>query len=128
MLDTSVCVELLRGRAPAGRLPPAPDCVLSVITVAELEVGIRRSVRPAAQRRAVQAFTDLFEVLPWDVETTGHYGEIRVDLEKRGVVIGPLDMLIAAHARRLGATLVTANVSELSRVAGLSCFEWEQGQ
>jgi len=49
MLDTSVCVELLRGRAPAGRLPPTPECVLSVITVAELEVGIRRSVRPAAQ-------------------------------------------------------------------------------
>jgi len=128
MLDTSVCVELLRGRAPAVRLPPTPDCVLSVITVAELEVGIRRSVRPAAQRRAVQAFTDLFEVLPWDVETTGHYGEIRVDLEKRGVVIGPLDMLIAAHARRLGATLVTANVREFSRVPGLSHFEWEQGQ
>jgi tRNA(fMet)-specific endonuclease VapC len=126
MLDTSVCVELLRGRVPAVPLPEAPDCVLSVITVAELEVGIRRSARPAAQRRAVQAFTDLFEVLSWDVETTGHYGEIRVDLERRGVVIGPLDMLIAAHARRLAATLVTANVREFSRVAGLSCLEWTQ--
>ena len=126
MLDTSVCVELLRGRVPTVRLPAPPDSVLSVITVAELEVGIRRSARPAAQRQAVQAFTDFFEILPWDVETTGHYGEIRVDLEKRGVVIGPLDMLIAAHARRLGATLVTANVGEFSRVAGLSCFEWKR--
>jgi tRNA(fMet)-specific endonuclease VapC len=127
MVDTSVCVELLRGRAPQSRLPEASDCVLSVITVAELEVGIRRSARPAAQRKAVEAFTDLFEVLPWDLQTATHYGELRVDLEKRGVVIGPLDLLIAAHARRLGATLVTANIREFSRVAGLSCFDWSRG-
>jgi tRNA(fMet)-specific endonuclease VapC len=125
MLETSVCAELLRGRVPTVRLPATSDCVLSVIALAELEVGIHRSVRPAEQRRAVQAFVDFFEVLPWDVQTTVHYGEIRVDLEKRGVVIGPLDLLIAAHARRLGATLVTANVREFSRVAGLSCFEWK---
>ncbi len=125
MLETSVCVDLLRGRAAPARLPETADCVLSVITVAELEVGIRRSARPAAQRKAVEAFTALFRVLSWDVETTGHYGELRVDLEKRGVAIGALDLLIAAHARRLGLTLVTANLREFSRVAGLSCFEWK---
>lgn len=125
MLETSVCVDLLRGRAVPARLPETSDCVLSVITLAELEVGIRRSARPAAQRKAVEAFTALFQVLPWDVETTGHYGELRVDLEKRGVAIGPLDLLIAAHARRLGVTLVTANLREFSRVVGLSCFEWK---
>ena len=125
MLDTSVCVDLLRGRVAKARLPAPSECALSVITVAELEVGIRRSVRPAAQRKAVEAFTDLFDVLPWDLQATGHYGELRVDLEKRGLVIGPLDMLIAAHARRLGSTLVTANVREFRRVAGLACFEWK---
>ncbi|HEX9945411.1 MAG TPA: type II toxin-antitoxin system VapC family toxin [Thermoanaerobaculia bacterium] len=107
------------------RLPAVSECVLSVITVAELEVGIRRSARPAAQRKAVEAFTEIFEVLPWDLQTTGHYGEVRVDLEKRGVVIGPLDLLIAAHALRFGATLVTANMREFRRVAGLPCFEWK---
>ena len=125
MLDTSVCVSLIRGRAAQTRLPAASECVLSVITVAELEVGIRRSVRPAAQRRAVEALTEIFEVLPWDLQTTRHCGEVRVDLEKRGLVIGPLDMLIAAHALRLGATLVTANIGEFQRVAGLPCFEWK---
>ena len=124
MLDTSVCVELLRGRSATTSLPDAADCVLSVITLAELEVGIRRSARPAAQRKAVDAFTDLFEVALWDVESAGHYGELRVDLEKRGAVIGPLDLLIAAHARRLGSTLVTANAREFQRVSGLSCLEW----
>lgn len=124
MLDTSVCVDLLRGRVAKARLPAPSECVLSVVTVAELEVGIRRSVRPAAQRKAVEAFTDVFDVLPWDLQTAGHYGQLRVDLEKRGVMIEPLDMLIAAHARRLGSTLVTANVREFRHVAGLSCFEW----
>lgn len=125
MLETSVCVKLLRGRATTARVPEVSDCVLSVITVAELEVGIRRSARPAEQRKAVEAFTGLFEVLPWDVETTRHYGEIRVDLETRGVAIGPLDMLIAAHARRVGAILVTANIREFRRVDRLQCYEWK---
>lgn len=101
------------------RLPAASECVLSTIIVAELEVGVRRSVRPAAQRKAVDAFTELFEVLPWDLQAASYYGDLRVDLEKRGIVIGPLDMLIAAHALRLGATLVTANFREFRRVADL---------
>ena len=125
MLDTSVCVELLRGRAPESRLPAASECVLSVITVAELEVGVRRSARPEAQRRAVDAFTELFEVLPWDRPSASLYGELRLDLERRGVAIGPLDLLIAAHARRMEATLITGNVREFSRVARLSWLEWK---
>ena len=125
MLDTSVCVDLLRGRAAKEQLPAVTECVISAITAAELEVGIRRSARPAAQREIVEALLGLFEVLPWDAAAKGHYGEIRVDLEKKGVVIGPLDMLIAAHARRLNATLVTGNIREFRRVAGLSCLEWK---
>jgi len=126
MLETTVCVGLLRGRVAAAPVPEVSECVLSVITLAELEVGVRRSVRPAAQRRAVEVFTTFFEILPWDQETTNHYGEIRVDLEKRGATIGPLDLLIAAHARRLGVTLVTGNFGEFSRVSGLQCLEWKQ--
>jgi tRNA(fMet)-specific endonuclease VapC len=125
MLDISVCVELLRGQVEKLRLLPASECVLSVITAAELEVGIRRSTRPTAQRRAVEAFTELFKVHPWDQETTIHYGEISVDLENQGIVIGPLELLIAAHARRLGATLVTTKAQELKCIAGLMCSEWE---
>lgn len=125
VLDTSVCVDLLRGRAVNARLPAVSDCVLSVITVAELEVGIRRSARPAEQRKAVRALTELFEVIPWDVQTTGFYGDVRTDLERRGLAIGPLDTLIAAHALRIGATLLTANVQEFSRVAGLSYLAWK---
>ena len=70
LLDTSVCVSLLRGRATEARLPEVSECALSVITVAELEVGVRRSARPAAQRKAVQTLVGLFDVLPWDFDAT----------------------------------------------------------
>jgi tRNA(fMet)-specific endonuclease VapC len=125
LLDTSVCVSLIRGRASAAHLPAASECVLSTITVAELEVGVRRSVHPAAQRKAVDAFIEIFEVRAWDLQAASCYGALRVDLEKRGIVIGPLDMLIAAHALRLGATLVAANLREFRRVTDLQCLEWE---
>ena len=94
MLETSVCVSLIRGQASATGLPAASECVLSTITVAELEVGVRRSVRPAAQRKAVDAFTEIFEVLAWDLQATSYYGDLRVDLEKRGTV------RCARHAHR----------------------------
>jgi len=61
----------------------------------------------------------------WDLQVTSYYGDLRVDLEKRGIVIGRLDMLIAAHALRLGAALVTANFREFRRVADLQCLEWK---
>jgi tRNA(fMet)-specific endonuclease VapC len=90
-----------------------------------LEVGIHRSARSVEQRIAVNGLLALFEILPWDVALTADYGEIRVDLEKRGAVIGPLDLLIAAHARSLGATLITANVGEFKRVKGLKVLAWK---
>lgn len=67
----------------------------------------------------------LFEILPWDATLVSDYAEIRVDLEKRGTVIGPLDLLIAAHARSLGATLITANAGEFRRVKGLKVLAWK---
>lgn len=124
MLDTSVCVSLIRGRAPSGQLPPSDACAISVITAAELEVGIRRSTRPAEQRLIVAAFLACFSIRAFEISAVADYGEIRADLEKRGTPIGPLDLLIAAHARHLNATLVTANVGEFKRVKGLRVLPW----
>ena len=123
MLDTSVCVSLIRGRA-VGTLPALDRCVVSVITAAELEIGVVRSNRPAQQRAAVAGLLAQLRVLPFEVEAVRFYGETRVDLERRGTPIGPLDLLIAAHARSLGATLVTGNVGEFRRVDGLNVLPW----
>ena len=125
LLDTSVCVSLLRGRVASSALPQSETCIISVITAAELEVGVHRSARPQEQRRAVDGLLACFPVLPFESSAVVDYGEIRVELEKRGVVIGPLDLLIAAHARSLGAAVVTGNVGEFRRVKGLKVLAWK---
>jgi len=125
-LDTSVCVTLLRGHASLRQLPMLRDeCVLSSITVAELLFGAQKSIQPELQRRNVQDLIELFAQLPFEQNAAEHYGEIRAHLEKRGTPIGSLDQLIAAHARSLGAALITANLREFQRVPGLKCVPWK---
>ena len=125
VLDTSVCVSLIRGHSVLADLPPAGDCLVSVITAAELEVGVRRSSRSLEQRVAVNGLLELFTVLAFDVSAVADYGEMRAELEDAGMSIGPLDLLIAAHARSLDATLVTGNVREFRRVKGLRVKPWK---
>jgi tRNA(fMet)-specific endonuclease VapC len=125
MLDTSVCVSLIRGRSASSALPPSDSCIVSVITAAELEVGIHRSARPREQRLAVDGLLVCFTILPFEASVVADYGEIRAELEKKGTIIGPLDLLIAAHARSLGATVVTGNVGEFKRVKGLKVLAWK---
>jgi tRNA(fMet)-specific endonuclease VapC len=66
------------------------------------------------------------EILPFDTSVIWHYGEVSCDLEKRGTPIGSLDTMIVAHARALGAVLVTNNVREFSRVDGLRVENWAE--
>ena len=124
LLDTNVCIDLLRGRARGRRLPRTDVCRLSAIVVAELWVGAAKAAEPTAQREAVRTLLDLFPRLAFDEEAARHYGEIRAHLEARGTPIGPLDLLIAAHARSRGASLLTANLEEFRRVPGLKCAAW----
>jgi tRNA(fMet)-specific endonuclease VapC len=121
LLDTSVCIDLLRGEAPAlaAALPRhrgGPICV-SAITLAELRVGEAKRARGSAS--VVDDLLAPFEVIPFDAATAETYGGIRATLERNGTPIGPLDTLIAAHAISLGATVVTSNLREFRRVPGL---------
>ena len=125
LLDTSVCVSLIRGRTALADLLPVHDCAVSVITAAELEVGVRRSARSSEQRVAVDGLLELFNVLALERSFVADYGDIRAALERTGASIGPLDLLIAAHARSLGAVLVTSNVKEFRRVKGLQVRPWQ---
>jgi tRNA(fMet)-specific endonuclease VapC len=98
---------------------------LSAITVAELEYGANGATDPSAERKKMRRFLAPFALLDFTVEhCTVHYGAIRALLESSGKVIGPNDLLIAAHARGIGATLVTHNTAECRRVPGLTAVDW----
>ena len=93
---------------------------ISVIVAAELWTGVKKNLTAHPQQaKRLETFLSFFAVVDFTLEAALHYAEIRAALETAGTPIGPLDLLIAAQARSLGATLVTANVSEFKRVKGL---------
>lgn len=98
---------------------------LSAISLAELEYGLRASGRYEAKRPALQQVLLPFESFSFDpVDCVHHYGKVRATLEAAGKTIGPLDLLIAAHALALEATLITHNTREFKRVPGLNIEDW----
>lgn len=128
LLDTNAVSQLIR--RPDGRvaqrvaeLEPG-NFAISVIVAAELRYGAERrgSLRLTRQLEAVLSAID---VLPLEEPVDRHYGEIRSELEGSGQPIGFNDLLIAAHARAHGLTLVTNNVGEFRRVSGLSVEDWQ---
>lgn len=126
MLDTNIVSELIRNPAgpAAQRARAAGDAVcVSIIVAAELRYGCARKGSPRLLRR-VEEFLSQVPVLPFDVPADGEYGGIRAELEATGRPIGSNDLLIAAHAGALGATVVTANASEFRRVRGLNVENW----
>lgn len=124
LLDSSVCVMILRGRTALAELPAPPEAAISGIVAAELWAGAMKATRSSEAER-LQELLGFFPVLDFSQAAARSYGEIRADLERRGQTIGPLDLLIAAHALSLGATLVTGNVREFKRVKGLKVQAWK---
>lgn len=128
LLDTNICIYLIKQHPKQViehlRTLLVGDVAISAITFAELEYGAAKSSRPEQNREALIAFTAPLEVLPFDDDASLHYGEIRADLERAGMVIGAMDMLIAAHARSRSLKLVTNNSHEFQRIHGLDIENW----
>jgi tRNA(fMet)-specific endonuclease VapC len=127
MLDTNVCIRVLRDRPPSARTrfnAEADGLCISTITLGELLHGAAKSTRPIETRREVERLTTRLAVLPFDEDAATHFGDIRADLERRGMVIGPYDLMIAGHARSHGLTVVTGNLGDFTRVDGLRCEDW----
>jgi len=128
MLDTNICIYIIK-RKPVKVIKhlkkiPFPNIGISSITLSELEYGVEKSQRKAQNKIALAQFITPLEIAPYDELAAKHYGEIRVLLEKRGQPIGTLDLLIAAHALSLNATLVTNNEKEFRKVTGLTVENW----
>ncbi len=129
-LDTCICVDFLRGRLPyAYRLMRASkpsDFQVPAIVAAELWYGAEHSANPERESGIVRAFLDAFESVPFDAKAAREYGRIRQVLGSQGMLIGDRDMMIAASACVHGATLITDNISEFSRVPGLLLESWAE--
>ncbi len=130
MLDTDTCIFLMRGEslALAARVQSVPlqQQVMSAVTFAELTYGVQASA--AAKRKQNQSVLDRLvlhlSVLDWPQDAAKHYAEIRADLKKRGAQLGAADLMIAAHARAMGAIVVTNNLKDFERVKGLAVENW----
>jgi tRNA(fMet)-specific endonuclease VapC len=89
-----------------------------------LEYGAANSAQPRKNREALEEFVSPLDIATFDRDAAEAYGRIRATLERKGLPIGAMDMLIAAHALSLGANLVTNNETEFRRVSGLRVENW----
>ncbi len=127
LLDTNLCIRVLRDRPPAIRErfnQEADGLCISTIVLTELLHGAAKSARPEDNRREVERFCARLEVLPFDSDAAAHAADIRAALERQGRTIGGYDLLIAGHARSRGLVVVTNNLGEFTRVDGLRCVDW----
>ncbi len=132
LLDSCTIIAALRGEPAAllNRLVTiAPNQLhLSGIVLAELATGAEKSSDRARKRKALAELTDGMVPLPFAAMDAHAYGRIRAALERKGAVIGPLDLLIAAQAVARDLVLVSDNLREFRRVPGLRCENWMRGK
>ena len=127
MLDTNIISDLIRN--PQGKAARQiarrgeQNICTSIIVAAELRYDCAKS----GSKRLTKAVEDLLSeinVLPFDIPADREYGGIRSELEAAGKSIGSNDLLIAAHARATGATVVTNNTAQFNRVRALKVENW----
>jgi tRNA(fMet)-specific endonuclease VapC len=128
LLDTNICIYLIK-KKPIEVFQRFQSLEIgtigvSSITVAELQYGVSKSAFPDKNTLALQKFLIPLEIVPFDYDAAVPYGKIRFRLEKEGKTIGPLDLLIGAHALSLNSILVTNNLKEFTRIEGLKTENW----
>jgi tRNA(fMet)-specific endonuclease VapC len=127
MLDTNICIFVMSGRGAAltARFErEAAHLCLSSVTLAELSYGVEKSAARTRNQEALAAFTARLDVIDFDSDAAAAYGILRTRLERAGTVIGPYDMMIAAHALSRRVSVVTNNRREFDRVEGLLVEDW----
>lgn len=128
MLDTDICIYIIK-KKPENVLKhfhrlQHGDLSMSVITYAELMNGAKKSSMVEHNIKRLNELAELMEIKPFDKNAAILYGDIRSTLEKKGMIIGGNDLLIAAHAISLDLILVTNNEKKFSRVDNLKIENW----
>ena len=129
LLDTNIASHVIRGDAPRVREQlvslPVHEVAVSAVTRGELMYGLARRGRPVALTTLVHEFLIRVEVLPWTAEVADVYGRLRASCETKGLSLGALDMMIAAHAIATGPILVTRDKAFTGlRKMGLKTENW----
>jgi tRNA(fMet)-specific endonuclease VapC len=128
LLDTNICIYIIKNNPVQAvqrieALEPG-QVKLSSVALAELEYGVSKSRRKEKNRTALLHFVSAFEIVSFDENDAAIFGLIRADLEKKGQVIGPYDMQMAAQAITRNLILVTSNTHEFSRIPLLKLDNW----
>ncbi|MGA7416147.1 MAG: type II toxin-antitoxin system VapC family toxin [Bryobacteraceae bacterium] len=127
LLDTNIASHIIKGTTPSvdrrlAKMPPA-NVFISTVTEAELRYGLARLPRATRLEALVEDFLLMVNILPWDSEAAKRYGRLRANLERDGLPMANLDLMIGAHALALGAILVTSDRA-FSRIENLKIADW----
>jgi len=130
LLDTDICIYLIRKRPPEVlerfRQHSPQDVAISIITLFELEYGVQKSQYPKRSKDALAKFLLPLNLINLDRSSAIEAAIIRAQLEKKGMPMGPYDLLIVGLARSRDMTLVTNNIKEFERVDRLHLENWVQ--
>ena len=128
LLDTNICIYVIKKKSEnlLEKLSRNLEnwILISSLTVAELEFGVSNSQFPEKNRFSLLEFLSIFTILDFRETDAIPYGEIKTYLRKKGTIIGPIDLLLAAQALSNDLVLVTNNTKEFSRIENLKIEDW----
>jgi len=130
LLDTNICIFIIKNKnsniLKKLKKNKPKGLNISSITLAELEFGIENAAREynARNRIALMEFLSIMDIKYFDENAAKNHGVLKKELKDKKCLIGPLNMLIGAHAKSLKMTLVTNNTKEFERIQGLKIEDW----
>lgn len=131
MLDTNICVYAINKHPDSyyknlELLAKNNTIAISSIVLAELQYGVSKSKKKEQNQSKLDIFLSRLEIMDFPAKCTFYYGELRTELEQKGLIIGNNDLFIASHAIAENATLVTNNVKEFKRIPNLVLENWDK--
>lgn len=130
LLDTNIASHIIRGDIPQIRERlvsiPIQNVLISAITEAELMYGVARRGHPKILSQAVGLFLERVDILDWSSAVAKVYGSLRARCEASGINLSPIDMMIAAHAKAMDATLVSRDKAFRQKGMQLDVQDWSE--
>ena len=127
-LDTNTCINFLKGSYVSVleelKKHKPTEIKIPAIVKAELLLGVEKSMQRDKNHELYSRFLESFEIVAFDDAASAHYARIRAGLEKKGQIIGPDDLIIAATVLSQKGTLVSHNTKEFRKIPGLLLENW----